>query len=323
MNDIERRGKVEAALLQVGVGFWQYPATTRGMKSMTTQRIEPVIGQVQIHELRLNYVDWGEAGRRPMVLLHGFSAQARYWDGFAVHMRDSYHVYALDQRGHGDSDWAADYGPDRMPADLAAFVDQLGLDRFTIVGHSMGGGVAFRYTADHPDRVERLIIEDSGLPSPERPPVINPDNSVQRSLAKDTFEDEDAVVAHLMRQSPGVGEERLRQVIPQWYRRLEDGRYTFKFDPALRQRLRGAAQDPEEYRRSVTDLRDKLTAFAGPVLLVRGGESDILSPEAAEETVAAFRDATLVTIPDAGHNVHTDNPRAFRAAVRDWLGLPA
>lgn len=288
---------------------------------MTTQRIEPAIGQAQVNGLRLNYVDWGEAGRPPIVLLHGFSAQARYWDGFAVHMRDAYHVYALDQRGHGDSDWAGEYPPEAMPADLAAFVDQLGLERFTLVGHSMGGGVAFRYAADHPDRVERLIIEDSALPSPDRPPVFNPDNSVQRSLAKDTFEDEDAVVTHLMRQSPGVSEARIRQVIPQWYRRLGDGRYTFKFDPALRQRLRGAAQDPEAYRRSAADLRDKLRAFPSPVLLLRGETSDILSPEAAADTVAAFPNATLVTIAGAGHNVHTDNPRAFRAAVRDWLGL--
>jgi pimeloyl-ACP methyl ester carboxylesterase len=289
---------------------------------MTTQRIEPNIKHAQVNGLRLHYVDWGEAGNPPMVLLHGFSAQARYWDGFAVHMRDAYHVYALDQRGHGDSDWAGEYPPEAMPSDLAGFADQLGFGRFTIVGHSMGGGVAFRYTAEHPERVERLIIEDSALPSPERPPVFNPDNSVQRSLAKDTFDDEEAVVAHLMRQSPGVSEARIRQVIPQWYRRLDDGRFTFKFDPALRRRL-GATVDPEEYRRTAGALREKLKRFSGPVLLLRGEDSDILSPEAAADTVAAFPDATLITIPSAGHNVHTDNPRAFRAAVRDWLGLKA
>jgi pimeloyl-ACP methyl ester carboxylesterase len=150
--------------------------------------------------------------------------------------------------------------------------------------------------------------------------VLNPDNSVQRSLAKDTFEDEEAVVAHLLRQSPGASAERVRQVIPMWYRRLDDGRYTFKFDPALRQRLRGAP-DPEQHRRTATELREKLARFPRPVLLVRGGDSDILSPEAAADTVAAFADATLVTIDGAGHNVHTDNPRAFRTAVRAWLGL--
>ncbi len=289
---------------------------------MTTQRIEPAVNDAQVNGLRLRYVDWGEDGKPPMILLHGFPAQARYWDGFAVRMRDDYHVYALDQRGHGDSEWAAEYGLETMPADLAAFVDGLGLGRFTIVGHSMGGGVAFRYAAEHPDRVERLIIEDSGLPAPDRPPVLNADNSVQRSLAKDMFEDEDEVVAHLMRQSPGVGEERIRQVIPMWYRRLEDGRYTFKFDPALRGRLRAAA-DPEQHRRSATELRDKLKALSCPVLIVRGENSDILSLEAAEDTAGAFSNGTLVTIPAAGHNVHTENPRAFRAAVRTWLDPPA
>lgn len=288
---------------------------------MTTERIEPAVKHAEVNGLRLHFVDWGQAGHPPLVLLHGFSAQARYWDGFAVRMRDAFHVYALDQRGHGDSDWSDSYPPESMPADLAAFVDQLGLERFTLLGHSMGGGVAFRYTADHPERVERLIIEDSALPSPERPPVLSADNSVQRALAKDIFEDEEDVVAHLMRQSNGVGEARIRQVIPQWYRRRDDGRYTFKFDPALRERLRIAAADPDQFRRSATELREKLSGFDGPVLLLRGERSDILSPEAAEDTVAAFPNARLVTIPDAGHNIHTDNPRAFRAAIREWIGL--
>jgi pimeloyl-ACP methyl ester carboxylesterase len=288
---------------------------------MTTQRIAPTIKHAGVNDLRLHYVDWGPAGNPPLVLLHGYSAQARYWDGFAVHMRDAYHVYALDQRGHGDSDWADAYPPEAMPADLAAFADQLGLGRFTIVGHSMGGSVAFRYAADHPERVERLIIEDAGLPSPERPPVPNPDNSVQRMLAKDVFADEDEVVAHLMRQSPGVAEARIREVIPHWFRQRDDGRYTYKFDPALRRRLRAVDQDPEQHRRMATELRTRLAGLTSRVLILRGENSDILSPEAAADTVAVFQDATLVTIPGAGHNIHTDNPRAFRAAVRDWLGL--
>jgi pimeloyl-ACP methyl ester carboxylesterase len=290
---------------------------------MTTQRIEPAIKQATVNGLRLQYVDWGEMGRPPLVLLHGFSAQARYWDGFAVHMRDAYHVYALDQRGHGDSEWADEYPTESMPNDLAAFADQLGMERFTIVGHSMGGGVAYRFAAAHPERIERLIIEDSAVPSPERLPVANADNSVQRSLARDTFDSEDDVVAHLTSQSPGVSEERLRQVIPTWYRRLDDGRYTFKFDPKLRQRIARQAADPEGFRRDATALRERLASLDVPVLLVRGENSDIFSPEAAADTVSIFKNATLITIPNAGHNIHTDNPRAFRAAVREWLDLPA
>src|SRR4051812_32070147 len=109
---------------------------------MPGTRIEAQHREARINGLKLHYVDWGTEGRPPFVLLHGFSAMARYWDGFAVHMRDQYHVFALDQRGHGDSDWAQDYGPDAMPSDLAQFVDGLGLQRFSLMGHSMGGGVA-------------------------------------------------------------------------------------------------------------------------------------------------------------------------------------
>jgi len=287
---------------------------------MTTERIAPRDCLADINGLKLHYLDWGREGLPPMVLLHGFSAHAHYWDGFAAKMRDNFHVYALDQRGHGDSEWATDYGPETMPADFASFVDQLGLDRFVLLGHSMGGGVAFRYAASHPERIEKLIIVDSSLPSPDRPAVPNRHNSVQRSLAKDTFDSEDEVVAHLMRQSPGASERRIREVVPLWFRRLDDGRYTFKFDPALRNRF-SARQYVEQFRKSATELRLAMKRVTCPTLVVRGGRSDILLPEAAADTVAAIPNARLVEVPNAGHNIPSDDPRAFRTVVSEFLGL--
>ncbi len=288
---------------------------------MTAARIEPVSRTVAVNGLRLRYLDWGMAGRPPMVLLHGFSAQAHFWDGFAAKMRPDYHVYALDQRGHGDSDWAASYGQEEMVTDLAAFVDHLALQRFTLVGHSMGGGVAFRYAAEHPERLDRMVIVDSSLPSPERPPVANRENSVTRSLAQETFENEDAAVAHFQRMQPAVPEYRIREAVSHAFRTLPDGRYTYKFDPRLRERLRTAV-DPEQFRQQATDLRQKIRGVMCPVLIVRGGHSDILAPEAAEETAAALPNATVATVPNTGHNVPTDDARGFRRAVRSWLGLP-
>jgi esterase len=291
---------------------------------MTTERIVPKDGYAEINGLRLHYMDWGAQGDAaalpPFVLLHGFSAHARYWDSFAAHMHDRYHVYALDQRGHGDSEWAEEYPPESMPSDMAAFVDGLGLDRFVLMGHSMGGGVAFRYTVEHPERVEKLIIVDSALPNPNRVMAPNPNNSVQRSLAKDMFDSEDEVVAHLMRQSPKASEERIRQVLPLWFRRTDHGRYTFKFDPALRNRMSGTPEALDRMRRAAEQLRTQVHRITCPTLVLRGGNSDILSPEAAEETVAALPNATLVTIPNTGHNIPSDDPRAFREAVKAFLG---
>jgi pimeloyl-ACP methyl ester carboxylesterase len=288
---------------------------------MTSTRIEPRTADIAVNNVRLRYLDWGLEGKPPMVLLHGFSAHAHFWDGFAAKMRGDYHVYALDQRGHGDSDWTESYPPEAMPADFAVFADQLGLERFTLVGHSMGGGVAFRYAADHPGRLERLIIVDTSLPSPDRPPVAGRENSVTRSLARAVYDNEDAAVAHFQRLNPRAAPERVRDAVRQSFRALPDGRYTYKFDPKLRDRL-GRGEDPEQFRRQATELRQRIKNLTCPVLIVRGENSDILSPEAAEDTVAALPNATLVTVPGTGHNVPTDDARAFRHAVRRWLGLP-
>ena len=283
---------------------------------MISRYIEPRSDVTMVNGVRLHYLDWGEAGRPPLVLLHGFSAHARYWDGFAAKMRQDYHVYALDQRGHGDSDWTETYPPEAMPADLAAFVGGLGLERFTLLGHSMGGGGAFRYAVEHPERLERLIIVDSALPSPERPPLPNRDNSVTWALAQDVFEHEDAAVAHFQRLNPHAPVDRIRVAVGHAFRRQPDGRYTYKFDPKLRDRFRGSAEQVEQFRQQARELRARVHHITCPTLVVRGEHSDILTPEAAAETVAALPNATLVTVPKTAYNVPTDDTRSLRNAVR-------
>jgi pimeloyl-ACP methyl ester carboxylesterase len=113
--------------------------------------------------LRLHYLDWGKNGKTPMLLLHGFMAHAHAWDEFASGFRDRYHIIALDQRGHGESQWSEDeaYSLDNHFSDIANLVDVLKLKDFILVGHSMGGRNALFYTACHPQNVERLILVDA------------------------------------------------------------------------------------------------------------------------------------------------------------------
>jgi pimeloyl-ACP methyl ester carboxylesterase len=119
---------------------------------------------VQANGMRLHYLDWGNTHLPPMVLLHGGAQSAHSWDFFALALRDHFHVVAVDQRGHGDSDWseAGDYDAPFHVADLAHFTDLLGIDRFVLVGLSMGGRNAYSFAAHHPQRVERLVIVDVG-----------------------------------------------------------------------------------------------------------------------------------------------------------------
>src|SRR5262249_26961032 len=96
--------------------------------------------QVLVGRMRLHYLDWGAAGRPAVVFLHGGGLTAHTWDLVCLALRAERHCLALDQRGHGDSEWSPemDYTTEAHVADLEGFVDHLGLDRFVLVGQSMG-----------------------------------------------------------------------------------------------------------------------------------------------------------------------------------------
>src|SRR5687767_13497008 len=112
--------------------------------------------------LRFHYREWPNPGAQALVLLHGFTGHARSWDSFATAMQANYHVYALDQRGHGDSDWAEDYSAEAMVEDVQRWVTALGLKKFVLLGLSMGGRNAYQFAGTHPEEVERLVIVDIG-----------------------------------------------------------------------------------------------------------------------------------------------------------------
>jgi 3-oxoadipate enol-lactonase len=121
--------------------------------------------------VRLAYRAHGRAGAPPLVLLHALGESAAGWDvvlpAFAPHFR----VYAPDLRGHGDSDRPGAYSLELMRDDVAGLLDALGLERVDVIGHSMGGVVAYLLAAEYPARVGRLILEDIGAPLPRTPSV--------------------------------------------------------------------------------------------------------------------------------------------------------
>ena len=114
--------------------------------------------------MRLHYLDWGMAGLRPIVFLHGAALNAHTWDVVCLALRQQYHCHALDQRGHGESAWAkdADYSGEAHRGDIEAFVEHLGLNQFVLVGHSMGGFNAFNYAFQHSHQLAALVLVDAG-----------------------------------------------------------------------------------------------------------------------------------------------------------------
>ena len=102
---------------------------------------KPESKYLDINSVRLHYLDWGNQGCQPMLLLHGFMGNAHFWDDFANNFNKDFYIIALDQRGHGESSWrkVTSYTIDDHFSDIVKLVDLLDIDDFILVGHSMGG----------------------------------------------------------------------------------------------------------------------------------------------------------------------------------------
>jgi 3-oxoadipate enol-lactonase len=115
---------------------------------------------VRLPGVTLAYRESGRPGGPPLVLLHALGERASDWDVVLPGLAPDHHMYALDLRGHGDSGRTEDYGLEAMRDDVLAFLDALGLPRVDLVGHSMGGAVAYLLAQAAPERVGRLVLED-------------------------------------------------------------------------------------------------------------------------------------------------------------------
>lgn len=271
--------------------------------------MDPSDGFVQANGLQLHYLEWGSASNPPLLLLHGFGNEAHIWDRFAPTVSERYHVFALDSRGHGDSDHAGEYGDELNASDTIAVCEALGLQKLSLVGFSMGGGNAIILTSRQPERVERLVIVDRG-------PVSNPRGRERMnqavSQAKSVFPNAEEALAYIRLANPRRPEELVQSSLQHAFRALPGGSYELKYDQKLR-------EGRTSHRGSAVDWWKCLGEIRCPTLIVRGGESDILAQDVAEKMLTVLPQATLEVVPGAGHPVMMDNPEGFNRVVSAWL----
>ncbi len=263
---------------------------------------------VALPGLILHYLDWGTAGMPLLVCLHGITQTAHSWDEVAPALARTHHVLALDQRGHGDSSWASDgdYSIETQSRDIEAFLAARGEHHAVLVALSMGGLTAMTLAARAPQLVRGLVVVDVA-PQVERRGVESIRAFVNENHELDSFE-EFVMRAHAF--NPRRSLDNIRMRLSHNLRQLPNGRWTWKYDPALRNPA-SLAGDPQE-------LWQRARLIRCPVLIVRGGESDVLAPEAAER-LGGIVGAEVRTVPGAGHSVMGDNPTAFLAAVEPFL----
>jgi pimeloyl-ACP methyl ester carboxylesterase len=273
--------------------------------------------------LRLHYLDWGNPDAPPLLMVHGNRDHAHNWDWVAEGLRDTYHVVAVDLRGHGDSQWSvgSSYGVGDYVYDLAQLIHQQHLTPLRIVAHSLGGMVSLRYAGVFPENVVRLVVvEGTGPPvtpieqRPGAPERIRWWIETGRALSgriPRRYESLDAAFARMQEANPHLSPEQARHLTVHGANQNEDGSYTWKFDNAVHF---GGALDlsPEE-------TREVWRNIACPMLLVYGSESWQQAIVTTGGVTADFVDARMEVVGGAGHWVQHDQLDVFVEMVRGFL----
>lgn len=267
---------------------------------------------MEINGLCFHYLDWGNDRQQPMLLLHGFLAHAHVWDDFALRFQSHYHVIALDQRGHGETQWSKDiaYSLDDHFLDIAFFIKTLKLEELILIGHSMGGRHALFVAACIPHKVDRLILVDARLCNNRQA-----SNELRRFFATLPFETYSLkeVVEAIQSLYPYLPEKLCHHIANYGYKRKGyNGPYIPKYDTRIRQQAVNTNYASEE-------LWPFLENLSCPVLLIRGKKSLFLSRKIAHQVCNILPNITFKEIPESTHMPAQENPIATTKVIADFL----
>jgi pimeloyl-ACP methyl ester carboxylesterase len=258
---------------------------------------------------RLHYLEWNPHAPRTVILLHGNTANAWWWEPLARVIAADYRLLALDQRGHGDSQWArpAAYSPDDYANDIARFVAHAAAnaEKLVVVGHSMGGLNVLAFARNHPERARGAIAIDIPVTS-----TRGRDRYLQRlkSLPVVTYPDLATARARfrLIPKEGAVAPDVLHEIAEKSLARTDEGRWTLKFD---RECFFGG--DGMVVLDTIREIRIR-------TMLVRAGHSRIMTAEGAEHARVANPKVRVVTIADAHHHVILERPEEVARLIEQF-----
>lgn len=268
--------------------------------------LQPQDKLLNINGLQIHYLDWGGAGKPPLILLHGIARVAHAFDHLAPHFVNDYHVIAVDMRGHGDSSWhpQGEYLVEHYTSDIEALIEQLGLRGLVLWGASTGGRVAQMIAGRHPDWVSAVIVEDVG---PERPATVSNRRGNRMAKEADGWGSLEEMLVQIQTENPRTAEPIVRNLVQHGSRTRDDGRVVWKRDPAI---LKGFIP---------TELWSTVRQIKAPVIYVLGGISNIVPPETQQVLQEALPQARIVMMPGLGHYPSDENPAEFLAIVDRFL----
>jgi pimeloyl-ACP methyl ester carboxylesterase len=280
---------------------------------------------VDVRGLGIHYLQWGDPGGHPLVLVHGFLDQAGSWRPFVRSLQNNLKqplwIIAPDCRGHGDSDWVGAGGYYHFPdyvADLACVIRALGMERFNLIGHSMGGTISLLYSGTFPKRVQKLVLIEGigpiGMNFSEAPTRMEKWITELHDRGRNHFRQytsAEAGAKQLQQTNPRLSSELALDLARSGMRQNAKGKWVWKFDPLHRT----TSPQPFYSAQAIEFLR----RIECPVLVIDGKESHHAQRPDRQQRLAVTRDKRFVEIDDAGHMVHQDNPEALADEIVKFL----
>ena len=245
---------------------------------------------------RVHYYEWGKTGNPRVVLcVHGLTRNGRDFDALAEALSDKYRVLCPDVIGRGKSGWLGDkahYGYPQYCADMTALIARSGVNTIDWIGTSMGGLIGMLMAAQDGSPIRRMVINDVG-------PFI-PKAALERIgsyVGKDiSFASIDEAETYIRFVSAGFGplsDEQWRHLVEHSVAPDADGKLRLIYDPSIAHAFSDAIEDVDLW-----DVWDKVSCRT---MLIRGGESDLLLPETAEEMTQRGPKARMIEFPGVGH----------------------
>jgi pimeloyl-ACP methyl ester carboxylesterase len=262
---------------------------------------------IEVDGLQVHYKATGPEGAPALLLLHGFGSSLQAWDDWSVKLEQKYRVIRLDLPGFGltGASPANDYSEEKDLATLTHFADKLGLEKFSVMGHSMGGKMAWSLAASQPERVQALVLmapdgfpetKDIGTKPYEVPAVMGlikydfPKYLVRKSI-EPAFSDADA---------------------------LNDALVNRYFDMLRAPGVRGAILNRSN-QTIYSDPVPRLKAIKAPTLLIWGEQDQMIPSTNAQSYANVLSNSTTVIVPKLGHLLQEEQPEKGLTAVMQFL----
>ena len=240
----------------------------------------------------------------PLLILHGYFGMSDNWRGLGNKFSENFEVHLIDQRNHGRSFHCDDFDYELLVEDLHNYIESHHLSKVHLLGHSMGGKVAMLFAVTYPELVDKLIVADISPKyyKPHHEHILAALNTVNFSIQDSRKKVEDVLKIYI--EEPGILQFLLKNVY--WKTK---GQLAYRFN------IHSLTENNSE----VGEALPSFTHFSGPTLFLRGEKSNYITKNEESLIEAHFSNATIVTVKNAGHWLHAENPTQFFDEVVSFL----